>query len=314
LENLSRNNPKGYLATFLRKKSPAGVSEGGIILPSPEIITSAADIHNVGTFVQIYRLTRGVGSAKPPNPLITPEPEDSDSVSSDDSNSDRNSAASVLLLAHRRVDLISLDELGPPIDATVKHWERVEYSGSDDTIRALSNEILSTIREVAQSNALFRESVQFFPTKIDPNDPFRLADFAASIASSGTPEDLQAVLEEKDPEIRLSKALVLLSREREVSKLQQEISSKVEEKLTDAQRKYFLTEQLKAIKKELGMEKDDKEALISKFRKQLAKYPSIPTEAMETIEAEMEVRFYFFSSFSNFVHNNSSFTISKFVR
>ena len=56
---------------------------------------------------------------------------------------------------------------------------------------------------------------------------------------------MQALLEEKDPEMRLHKALVLLSREREVSKLQQEISAKVEEKMSEAQRRYFLMEQLK---------------------------------------------------------------------
>ena len=32
--------------------------------------------------------------------------------------------------------------------------------------------------------------------------------------------------------------------------------------MTEAQRKYFLQEQLKSIKKELGMEKDDKDAII----------------------------------------------------
>jgi Lon-like ATP-dependent protease len=80
----------------------------------------------------------------------------------------------------------------------------------------------------------------------------------------------------------------LLSREKEVSRLQQEISAKVEEKMSEAQRKYFLTEQLKSIKTELGMERDDKEALIEKYRQQLAECPAIPEEAMETIEAELE--------------------------
>ena len=70
--------------------------------------------------------------------------------------------------------------------------------------------------------------------------------------------------------------------------MQQEISAKVEEKMSEAQRKYFLTEQLKSIKKELGMERDDKEALIEKYRQQLSECPEVPQEAMETIEAELE--------------------------
>jgi ATP-dependent Lon protease len=127
-----------------------------------------------------------------------------------DSDDEVNETGTVLLLAHRRVDLESVDKIGPPIDVTVSHWKRLQddYKGSSDHIRALSNEIITTIREVAQTNQLFRENLQFFPMRVDANDPFRLADFAASISSAGSPEDLQAVLEERDAEMRLHKALV----------------------------------------------------------------------------------------------------------
>ena len=278
LENLQKDDRNAYIGVFLRQKASTGVSESGVLLPTPEVIKDASDLYNVGTFAQIHRLTRGLGSSKA---VMPPELENNDSLG------DEN-AATVLLLAHRRVDLTSVDEIGPPIDATISHWPRLDYTGADDTIRALSNEILSTIREVAQLNPLFRENVQFFSQRLDANDPYRLADFAASVCSSGKPEDLQAVLEEKDPEMRLHKALVLLSRELEVSKLQQEISAKVEEKMSEQQRKYFLNEQLKSIKKELGMERDDKEALIEKYRKQLAEYPEIPEEVQSTIDSELE--------------------------
>ena len=275
LENLTNNDNSGYIGVFLRKDHPTGTTESGLILDQPEIITDPSDLYSVGTFAQISRFTRGVGYPKPSRPM-------------NENEHDVNSSASLLLMAHRRIDLVSVDEVGPPVDVTVKHWDRLKYTEGDDTIRALTNEILSTIREVAQINPLFRESVQFFPMRVDANDPYRLADFAASITSGTNPEDLQAVLEEKDAEKRLHLALTLLSKEREVSKLQKEISAKVEEKMTEAQRKYFLTEQLKSIKKELGMERDDKEALIEKYRKQLSEYPQIPEEVMETIESELE--------------------------
>jgi Lon-like ATP-dependent protease len=171
-------------------------------------------------------------------------------------------------------------------------------------MRALSNEVLSVIREVAQMNALFRESLAYFPARIDANDPYKLADFCASVSKSATPEELQAVLEERDAEMRLSKALVLLSKEKEVAKLQQEISAKVEEKMTDAQRKYFLNEQLKSIKKELGMEQDDKEALLEKYRKQLAECSDIPAEIQETIDSEME-------KLSTLEKNSSEFNVTR---
>ena len=292
VEKLSQGN--SYVGVFLRKTHSSGVTEGGVILEKPELITDPTELYRVGTFCQVHRFTKS--QIDPNDPMKEHSFEEGDAPS--------ENPISLWLMGQRRIDLTSIDSVGPPIDATVSHWDRLEHVGEKDTIRALSNEALSTIREVAQMNALFRESLTFFPARIDANDPFKLADFCASISKSASPEELQAVLEEKDPEIRLHKALVLLNKEREVAKLQKEISSKVEEKMTDAQRKYFLVEQLKSIKKELGIEQDDKEALIEKYRKQLAEYPEIPTEIQQTIDQELE-------KLSSLEKNSSEFNVTR---
>jgi len=74
--------------------------------------------------------------------------------------------------------------------------------------------------------------------------------------------------------------------------------------MTEAQRRYFLTEQLKSIKKELGMERDDKDAIIEKYRKKLAEYPEVPKEVMETIESELE-------KFSTLEKNSPEFNVTR---
>lgn len=182
-------------------------------MPTPEVITSSDDIYDVGTFAQIHTFTKGHNHNRGSKTFmdsqaIKKQKEKKDGDGSESDDDEDAETGTVLLLAHRRVDLQSVDDIGPPIDVTVSHWKRQDYPGTDDTIRALSNEIITTIREVAQTNQLFRENLQFFPMRVDANDPFRLADFAASISSAGSPEDLQAVLEEKDAEMRLHKALV----------------------------------------------------------------------------------------------------------
>jgi Lon-like ATP-dependent protease len=307
LDQLTKQQETAYISCFLRAQYPSGVSEGGVVLSVPEVILDPSDIYHTGTFAQIQRLTRGVPNPKPVD-LTNTSSSSSGSGKGSDTKKEEDTAATLILLAHRRVNLVSVDDIGPPIDVTVSHWPRLEYTGvgrtDNDSIRALSNEVISTIREVAQMNVLFRENLQLFPMRFDANDPYKLADFAASITASGTPEDLQSVLEEKDPERRLHKALVLLIREREVSKLQKEISAKVEEKMTETQRKYFLMEQLKSIKKELGMERDDKDALVEKFRKQLSEYTNVPTEVMETIESELE-------KFSALEKNSSEYNVTR---
>ena len=66
------------------------------------------------------------------------------------------------------------------------------------------------------------------------------------------------------PGYRADAVLLLLKKEVELCKLQGEIGKRVEEKISKDQRRYFLMEQLRSIKKELGLEKDDKSALIQR--------------------------------------------------
>ena len=71
-------------------------------------------------------------------------------------------------------------------------------------------------------NPLFKEHFNFYTQKIDIVDPFKLADFAATLSTAEGAE-LQDVLEELDAEKRLNKALVLIKKELELGKIQQEI-------------------------------------------------------------------------------------------
>jgi len=278
LDKLSAGGNTSYVGVFLRRDSRLSDPYDPTPL-LPELITSPDQLHAVGTFAQVHRITRGGH-----HPQQSPDGEADDS--DDDAMGD--GSASVLLLGHRRVDLLSVDTVGPPVEATVGHWDRLSADPfGSDVVRALSNEIVGMIREVAALNPLFREHVHYFPTRVDSNDPLRLADFAASMTTGSAPE-LQGVLAERDAEARLHAALTLLTKEREVSRLQREISAQVEAKMTEAQRRYFLTEQLKSIKKELGMERDDKDALLGKYRKKLAEFAGIPAEARAAIESELE--------------------------
>ena len=93
--------------------------------------------------------------------------------------------------------------------------------------------------------------------------------------------ELQVVLESSDPEERLSKALELVTKEKEVAKLQKDINRQVEEKMANSQREYFLREQLNSIKKELGLVRDDKDEMLGKFGEKIAE--------MEAREVDVKV-------------------------
>lgn len=128
------------------------------------------------------------------------------------------------------------------------------------------------------------------------DNPVYLCDLGASLSAADPPE-LQAIMDEMDVPKRLLLALSLLKKELELSKLQAKIGKEVEEKVKQSHRKYILHEQLKVIKKELGIEKDDKDAIGEKFREKL-KDRNIPKHVMEVIEEELTKL--------NFLENSSS--------
>uniref|UniRef100_A0A673CMZ8 Lon protease homolog, mitochondrial n=1 Tax=Sphaeramia orbicularis TaxID=375764 RepID=A0A673CMZ8_9TELE len=152
---------------------------------------------------------------------------------------------------------------------------------------ALTAEIVKTIRDIIALNPLYRESVlqmmQAGQRVVD--NPIYLSDMGAALTGAESHE-LQDVLEETNIPKRLYKALSLLKKEYELSKLQQRLGREVEEKIKQTHRKYLLQEQLKIIKKELGLEKEDKEAIEEKFRERL-KDRTVPQHIMDVINEEL---------------------------
>jgi ATP-dependent Lon protease len=128
------------------------------------------------------------------------------------------------------------------------------------------------------------------------DNPVYLCDLGASLSAADPPE-LQAIMEEMDVPKRLMLALSLLKKELELSKLQAKIGKEVEEKVKQQHRKYILQEQLKVIKKELGIEKDDKDAIGEKYRERI-KDRTIPKHVQDVIDEELTKL--------NFLENSSS--------
>lgn len=89
-------------------------------------------------------------------------------------------------------------------------------------------------------------------------DPGMLADFIASNVLFDY-RDKQKILEETDPFIRLEKLIQILENESSVLEFKNELHQKVRERLEENQREYYLKEQLKVIRDELGDTAHDEE-------------------------------------------------------
>lgn len=157
---------------------------------------------------------------------------------------------------------------------------------STKEIKAYAVAILSTIKELLTLNPLFKEELQIFLGHSDFTDPGRLADFAVALTTASR-EELQDVLATFNLRDRMEKALILLKKELDLSRLQSSINQKIEGSIVKTQREFFLREQLKTIKKELGLEKDDKQADVDRFTERL-KTRVVPASVERVIREELD--------------------------
>ncbi|MFT6733191.1 MAG: ATP-dependent Lon protease [Polaribacter sp.] len=172
-----------------------------------------------------------------------------------------------------------------PFLVEVEYPLEPEYDIPDE-IKAYAMAIINTLKKIVPLNPLYSEELKFFLTRFNPNEPSQLTDFAASVTTA-TREELQEVLETVHLKKRMEKVLVLIQKELEVAELQKNIQEKVEDSLSDHQRKFFLKEQLKAIQKELGIAKDDKTADLEHFETNLTGKSLAPL-AQRKFEEEMD--------------------------
>lgn len=156
----------------------------------------------------------------------------------------------------------------------VENLSEEPFDARSPVIRAVTNEIVNVFKEVAQMNSLFRDQISTFSMSQSAGhvtaEPAKLADFAAAV-SAGDPAELQEVLSSLNVEERMQKALVVLKNELMNAQLQSKITREVESKITKRQREYWLMEQMKGIRRELGIESDGKDKLVEKFKERADK-------------------------------------------
>ncbi|MHB1942629.1 MAG: endopeptidase La [Acidiferrobacteraceae bacterium] len=172
-----------------------------------------------------------------------------------------------------------------PLTVRVEYFPEPKYQDSAE-IRGYAAAIINTIKELLPLNPLYGEELKFFLNRFGPQEPSRLADFSAALTSANK-EELEEILECTRILDRLEKVIILLRKEVEVAKAQTRIRERVEEKVNDQQRQFFLREQLKAIQKELGLAKDDRTAELELFRGRL-NHLTVPEAAQKRIDEELQ--------------------------
>jgi ATP-dependent Lon protease len=116
--------------------------------------------------------------------------------------------------------------------------------------------------------------------------PSQIADMVASTLSLSV-EKKQEFLVMSDVKDRLNELVKLLNQQIAINRLGNKISSQARSNMEESQRKYFLREQMAAIKKELGEEDEEDYDEVEEY-KQKAEAAHLPEEAQK--EAQKEIK------------------------
>jgi len=148
---------------------------------------------------------------------------------------------------------------------------------------ALMRSIREQLERIVSYGKLVSPDLMFILDSVD--DPGRLADLVASNLDL-TVEKAQEILEIVDPIDRLKALNEVLGKELQVLTMQAKIQSQAKDEISKSQREYFLREQMRAIRSELG-EVDERAEEIKQLRKKI-KQAKMPNEAQKEAYKELD--------------------------
>ena len=159
-----------------------------------------------------------------------------------------DSSKSAIVQGISRVKILDYTSIDPYFKAAIKLVED-EPIDDDLEVEALANNLRQSFADLMNVAPNLTEEHTGMLSNIQK--PNRLTDRAISLLTVPNKEK-QEVLEELNIKSRLEKAMSLISREIQRIKLGEEIQSEVHDEISKTQREYYLREQMKTIKKELG--------------------------------------------------------------
>jgi ATP-dependent Lon protease len=169
----------------------------------------------------------------------------------------------------------------PYLQAEVEHFEDVEHQ-NDETAALMANVVKQFTRIVELSPGLPPEIGQMANSIKEPGT---LADMIASTINSTT-EEKQQVLELQDATKRLKLVTKMVNHQLNILELGNKIQSQVKGDMDKRQREYYLRQQLKAIKEELG-ETEESGVELEEYRTKI-KERGLPPVAVKEAERELD--------------------------
>jgi ATP-dependent Lon protease len=219
---------------------------------TPDYKYKLEDLHNIGTCTAIIRMAKA-----------------------------SDNRTQMLLQGVNRYKILELVEGKPYLQARIKVIE-------DNETKDIETEALMANLVVLFDSIL--KLSPFLPPEFGPmaksiTEAGVLADMIASIINAPA-EEKQKVLEITDTKARLKELTRLVNHQMEILELGNKIQSQVKNDIDKSQRDYYLRQQLKAIKQELG-ETEEPNVETDEYRKKIDD-KNLPPQAKKEAERELE--------------------------
>jgi ATP-dependent Lon protease len=187
---------------------------------------------------------------------------------------------SVLMQGIRRVQLLSILQSEPYLRAVVREFPDATAHGIE--IDAMAANLKSLFKKAVELSPNLSEEQLTVVLNMESTDA--VVDMVTSMIPVSVPEK-QEILEATDLKKRLAAVTLALTKLVQKLELGSKIQSEVQDGINKSQREYYLREQMKAIKKELGEDEDSVELAELKKRIEAA---HLPEEAGKVAEKELK--------------------------
>lgn len=187
----------------------------------------------------------------------------------------------LLVQGLERFEVVDQIQKSPYLCASVKYFQTKEKASQE--IEALKRTVIQDVKKLSESNPYFTEEMKI--AMINAPTPGGLADMVAFTLALGG-EDAQSYIETIDVRERFLRLLVFLRKEKDMADVQTKLSEEVNTRVEKFQREFFLKEQLKTIRNELGMEEDEKTRDANSLQARI-EAAQLPEHAQKVADEEM---------------------------
>ena len=191
----------------------------------------------------------------------------------------QDGGTTIIIQGKKRFELLEMVEVDPYFQAKVSILEEEKMAKEDQNFQALLATIKDLATQIIQLSPNFPSEAAMILKNIE--SPLFLINFVSSNLNVAINEK-QALLEQNNIVARAEKLIHFLQQELQFVELKNKVANKTRTELDKQQRDYFLQQQLKSIKDELGGDPNEREIIEMKKKAENKKWPDAAKKLFQT--------------------------------